>query len=75
MSYLIAGIGILAMWCSGYDDGRRMAGFVLSLTNQVIWVAYALATAQYGFIIGAVVFGAVCVRNIKRHWRGGGRLA
>jgi hypothetical protein len=70
-SYLIAGIGIVAFWLLGGGRKARAVGFVLNLLNQVIWVVYALATDQPGFIIGAVVFGAVTVRNLYRLRREG----
>lgn len=66
MSFVIATIGITAMFLAGYDGRRRAAGWALGLLNQVIWIGYALATQQYGFIIGAVVYGAVMVRNLWR---------
>jgi hypothetical protein len=66
MSYLIAGIGILSMWLCGGGRRARAAGFALGLVNQCIWVGYAVWTAQYGFIVGALVYGAVCCRNLWR---------
>lgn len=69
MSFLIATIGITSMFLAGYDDRRRAAGWALGLINQFIWIGYALATTQYGFIIGAVVYGAVMIRNLRRMYR------
>jgi hypothetical protein len=66
MSYLIAGIGIAALWLLGGGRKARAWGFALNLANQIIWVVYALATGQHGFIVGAVVFGAVAARNLWR---------
>lgn len=66
MSYLIAILGIASMWLCGEEGGRRAAGFVLGIGVQLIWIGYAIATAQYGFVIGAVVYGSVCVRNLVK---------
>lgn len=66
MSYLIAAISITAMYLAGCDGQRRAAGWALGLFNQVIWIGYALATQQYGFIFGSIAFGAVMIRNLWR---------
>ena len=66
INYLIAAIGVVALWCSGGQIRSRRAGFVLQLVNQLIWIGYGLATAQYGFVGGAVVFGVVALLNLRR---------
>jgi hypothetical protein len=66
INYLIAAIGIAALWCSGGQTRSRRAGFVLQIVNQAIWIVYGTATAQYGFVAGAVVFGTVAVLNLWR---------
>lgn len=65
-SYLIAIIGIVAFWLVGGGPRSRAVSFCLSFLNQVIWIIYAVATEQHGFILGAVVFGAVAIRNLYR---------
>lgn len=68
-SWIIAGTGIAAMWLAGYDDARRHAGWALAIVGQGLWIVYALQTAQYGFVAGAIVAGAVFGRNAWRAWR------
>jgi hypothetical protein len=65
-NYVIAAIGIVAFWLVGGGPRSRAISFCLSFVNQLIWVIYAVATGQYGFVAGAVVFGAVAVRNLYR---------
>lgn len=66
VNYLIAAIGIAALWCSGGRTTSRRAGFVLQIVNQVIWVVYGALTGQWGFVGGAVVFGTVAAVNLWR---------
>lgn len=33
-----------------------------------MWIAYALATDQYGFIVSAIAYAAVYIKSY-RHWR------
>lgn len=66
MSWIIATIGITSMFLAGYDGRLRAVGWLLGLMNQLIWIGYALASRQYGFIAGALIYGAVMVRNLWR---------
>jgi hypothetical protein len=68
-SYGLAAIGIAGIWLAGRD---KSVGWALGLFAQFLWVAYALATGQYGFIVSAVAYGAVYGRNWVR-WRRTGR--
>ena len=70
INYLIAAIGIAALWCSGGQLRSRRLGFVLQIVNQAIWIVYGSLTAQWGFVVGAVVFGTVAILNLWRLRRG-----
>jgi hypothetical protein len=54
-SYLLAAIGVTGIF------------FVL-LLNECIWIAYALATNQYGFILMATAYSAVYIKSYLA-WR------
>jgi hypothetical protein len=59
------GIGITGL----YLAGRKSAwGWAIGFGVQPLWVAYAMATEQYGFIVGAIAYGAVNARNFLR-WK------
>lgn len=59
-SYLLAAVGILGIWLAG----RKSAwGWAVGLGAQLLWIAYALVTAQYGFILSALAYGAIYGRN------------
>ena len=62
-SLVLAAIGILGLWVAG----RRNAwGWLIGLAAQLLWVAYAFVTFQYGFLLSAVAYGVVYGRNFWR---------
>ena len=61
-SYMLAAVGILGLWLAG----RKMAiGWAVGLGAQVLWIAYALATGQPGFIVSALGYGAIYAKNLR----------
>lgn len=55
-SVVLAVIGVLGL----YLTTRKMAaGYAVGVGVQVLWITYAVVTAQYGFIFSALAFGAV----------------
>lgn len=59
-SWLLGAGGVFGLWLAGRKDWR---GWLVSLIMQGAWVAYALATAQYGFLISAAAYGSVYALN------------
>ena len=59
-SYLLAAVGILGLVLAGR---RKAVGWAIGLGAQALWIAYALATHQFGFIVSALAYGAVYARN------------
>lgn len=66
-SWLLAGIGIVGLYVAG---SKKAWGWLIGLAVQVLWIAYALATEQYGFVASALAYGFVYGRNYLR-WRNG----
>jgi len=59
-SYLLAGLGILSI----YLTGRKLkSGWAVGLINSALWIAYGLTSEQYGFVISALVFIGVQLKN------------
>lgn len=59
---------VLTIWgvASLILAGRRKTaalGWAVGLSVQLLWIAYALATKQWGFIFSALACGAACARN------------
>lgn len=64
-SYTLTAVGVLGIWLSGK---RNYWGWGIGLSAQLLWVAFALTTAQYGFLISAGAYGWVYAKNF-RAWR------
>jgi hypothetical protein len=64
-SIALAGVGILGIYLAG---SKNIWGWAVSFGAQAAWVAFALVTAQYGFILSALAYGWVYGRNFLR-WR------
>jgi hypothetical protein len=59
-SYLLAAVGVTGIFLVGRKD---IWGWLVLSTNEFIWIAYALATDQYGFIIMALAYLAVYIKS------------
>lgn len=64
-SWILTAGGVFGLWLAGR---RNVWGWAVGLAMQVLWVAYAVATTQWGFIVSAVAYGTVYGRNWIR-WR------
>jgi len=67
MPYVLSVIGVTALVIIGRG---YWWGWVLAFANECIWVGFALATRQYGFILGAIVYGSVNIYNARRWYVG-----
>ena len=64
-SFVLAAVGVLGL----YVAGRRLWwGWAIGLGAQSLWVVYAIATRQWGFIASAIAYGCVYTRNAVA-WR------
>ena len=64
-SWVLAAIGVTGMFFVGK---KTVWGWLILLVNECIWIAYALATKQYGFIVMALAYAAVYVKSYI-HWK------
>ena len=62
-SYILTTIGVFGLWLAGRKDWR---GWLVGLSAQGVWLAYAVATQQWGFIVSAFAYGWVYALNIWR---------
>lgn len=65
-SYLLTAVGVTGIWLAGR---KSTWGWAIGLGAQVLWIAYAIATRQWGFIVSALVYGTVYARNWARWTR------
>jgi nicotinamide riboside transporter PnuC len=64
-SWILAAIGIIGIFFVGK---KTVWGWLILLCNEFIWIAYAINTEQYGFIISALAYAAVYIRSYI-HWK------
>lgn len=48
---------------------KKWYGFAIGLGAQVLWVSYAVATRQWGFLGSCVVYGAVNTMGLNNWLR------
>lgn len=68
MDWVLAIVGVTGVALAGQKRTRGY-GWVIGIAVQVIWVTYALMTAQYGFILSALAFGIVNTVNFITWYR------
>jgi hypothetical protein len=59
-SYVLPGFGLIALYAGG---SRKRWGWVVGFTGEMLWIAYGLATRQYGFALSGLAFAIVYARN------------
>ena len=64
-SYGLAAIGILGIYLAGR---RNLWGWAIGVGAQGLWIVYAVATGQFGFIVSAIAYSVVYGRNWWK-WR------
>ncbi|WP_179276763.1 hypothetical protein [Rhodococcus sp. RS1C4] len=70
-SFILAGVGVTGLYLTTREGRTRWAGYAVGLAVQFAWIAYALATVQYGFIMSACAYGFVntlAIRKGIRQW-------
>lgn len=65
-SWVLMAVGVTGLWLAG--RGIWWSWFV-GLGAQVLWLAYAIVTGQWGFIVSAFAYGFVYARNGVRWMR------
>lgn len=55
-SWALAAIGVSGVFLT---TKKLYAGFVVGVLVQLLWISYAIASSQYGFIASALAFGWV----------------
>lgn len=65
MPYILSIIGVSGLFTIGL---HKWWGWVIAFVNECLWIGFAIATKQYGFILGAVVYGAVNAYNAMK-WK------
>lgn len=64
-SWLLATLGVTGLWFAG---NKSIWGWAIGISVQILWLIYAISTAQYGFIFSALAFAGVNIRNLIK-WK------
>lgn len=59
-SIALAAIGILGIYLAGK---KNLIGWAIGFGAQVLWIACAIATKQWGFIASALAYGFIYGKN------------
>lgn len=62
-SIFLAVIGVTGLYLT---TQKNVLGFAIGVGVQILWVVYALATGQYGFILSALAYGAVNIIGLRK---------
>ena len=60
-SYILTAVGVSGVFMAGRKDWR---GWAIGILSEILWICYAIVTKQYGFIFGALAYGAVFTKNL-----------
>lgn len=59
-SYILTAVGVTGIWLAGR---KSWTGWAVGLGAQGLWIAYAIATQQWGFIVSSLAYGSIYARN------------
>lgn len=65
-SWLLAAIGLSGVFLAG---NSRKLGWAIGVGVQVLWLAYAVTSRQWGFLVSAIGYGGMYGRNWWRWHR------
>lgn len=59
-SWILTLFGVLGIFLAGK---KNKWGWIIGIFSQFLWIAFALVTAQYGFIVASVLYGSIYAKN------------
>lgn len=59
-SWVLAAIGILGIYLAGK---KNSIGWLIGVFAQLLWLAYAIASHQWGFLLTAFAYGGIYIKN------------
>lgn len=65
-SWILTIVGVTGLYLAGK---KVWWAWLIGLGAQVLWIAYATATQQWGFYVSALAYGWVYTRNALRWYR------
>lgn len=61
-SWILSAMGVLCFWLAGR---KIWWAWYVGLSTQCVWLAYSLATQQWGFLVGVALYTAVYTKNAR----------
>ena len=65
-SWILTLMGVTCFWLAGK---KVWWAWYVGLATQAVWLAYSIATAQWGFLAGCIFYTAVYVKNATQWTR------
>lgn len=62
-SWILTAVGVTGLYLAGR---RSPWGWGIGIAAQVLWLAYAISTEQWGFLVSVAAYGWVNVTNLRR---------
>lgn len=59
-SWILAAVGVTGIFFVGK---KAIWAWLILLINECIWIAYAITTKQYGFIVMATAYAIVYIKS------------
>lgn len=59
-SWVLTAAGVGGMYLAGK---KNKWGWIIGICSQFLWIAFAIATSQYGFIVASILYGTVYAKN------------
>jgi hypothetical protein len=64
-SWILAIVGVSGMFLVGQ---KVLKGWIVLFCNECLWIAYAISTKQYGFVVMATAYIIVYIKSYSE-WR------
>jgi hypothetical protein len=62
-SWLLAALNLFTLFLAWQVGNKRRSAFLGYLAVEAIWIAFAIDTASWGFVVSAIAFAAIAMRN------------
>lgn len=59
-SWLLTIVGVTGMYLVGKKNRN---GWLVAVASQGLWITFAIITGQLGFIVAAVIYGTIFIKN------------
>jgi hypothetical protein len=71
-SFLIAPLGVIGLYFVG---SFKVWAWIYLLMVEILWIVFAIATKEYGFILSSIGYSAIHFTNWRKWRKNGGNKA